>query len=113
MIRRGDLLWAGLGDPLGSEPGHRRPVLVVQADEFNASRLATIIVLSLTSNLGLTRVPGCVLLRATETGLDRDSVANASQVRTIDRGRLDQHVGTLPDQIMHLVDAALRQTLGL
>jgi mRNA interferase MazF len=110
---RGDIFWADLGDPMGSEPGYRRPVLVVQADEFNGSKLATIIILGLTTNLGLRRIPGCVVLNAAETGLTKDVVCNASQIKTIDRRRLDEHVGQLDDATMFMVDNAMRRVLGL
>jgi mRNA interferase MazF len=113
VIRRGDVCWADLGDHIGSEPGYRRPVLVVQDDPFNASRLATVIVLSLTSNLTLRSVPGCVLLTKEETGLDRDSVVNATQIKTINRERLEAGVGRLDGSVMFLVDNSLRQVLGL
>ncbi len=112
-MRRADVCWADLGDPIGSEPGFRRPVLIVQDDEFNSSKLATVIVLSMTSNLELRKVPGCVFLKASETGLDKDSVVNASQIRTIDKSRIDQHVGQLDDATMFMVDNAIRRVLGI
>lgn len=113
MSRRGDVFWADLGDPIGSEPGFRRPVLVIQSDAFNASRLATTIVLAITSNVELRKMPGCVFLAAAETGLPKDSVANLTQVRTLEKNRLAEHVGQLDDQTMFLIDTALRRVLGL
>ncbi len=112
-MNRGDVIWADLGEPIGAEPGFRRPVLVIQADPYNGSRLATVIVMSLSSNTGMRRLPGCVFLAAGETGLPKDSVANATQLRTIDRERLDQHVSHLEDSIMIAVDDALKSVLGL
>ena len=112
-MQRGDICWADLGEPLGSEPGFRRPVLVVQDDEFNASRLATVIVLSLTSNLDLRRIPGCLFLTAQETGLAKDSVVNATQIRSIDRARITEQVGRLDAQTLFMVDGCLRRVLGL
>lgn len=112
-MRRGDVCWADLGDPVGSEPGFRRPVLVVQSDLINRSKLATIIVLALTSNLEQKKLPGCVLLRDSETGLPKDSVANATQLRTIDRMRLTEQVGQLDDVTMYLIDNELRSVLEL
>ena len=112
-MQRGDIRWADLGEPIGSEPAYQRPVLVIQNDEVNRSRLATVIVLSLTSNLKLTGLPGCVLLRESETGLPKDSIANATQIRTIDRARLSDQVGQLDDAIMYLIDNALRSILAL
>jgi len=107
VMHRGDVFWADLGEPMGSEPGYLRPVLVVQADAFTASRLAT------TSNTELRKAPGCVLLTKQESGLPKDSVANATQLRTIDKGRLGTHVGQLDDATMLLIDRALQQVLAL
>ena len=110
---RGDIYWADLGDPFGSEPGHKRPILVVQSDEFNASKLATVIVLSITTNIVLRSVPGCLLLSKTETGLPHDSVCNVTQIKSMDRQRLIEHVGQLDDGTMFIVDNAMRRVLGL
>lgn len=112
-MRRGDIFWADLGEPIGSEPGFMRPVLVIQADAYNGSKLATTIVLSMISNLELRKAPGCVLLTMKETGLNKDSVANVTQLRTLDRSRLRDHVGELDDSTMFLVDSALRRVLSL
>lgn len=112
-MRRGDVFWADLGEPIGSEPGYLRPVLIIQADPFNGSKLATTIVLSMTSNLDLRKAPGCVLLTLKETGLTKDSVANVTQLRTLDKARLQDHVGQLDDATMLLVDTALRRVLSL
>ncbi len=113
VMRRGDVCWADLGDPVGSEPGFRRPVLVIQSDLINRSKLATIIVLALTSNLEHKKLPGCVFLKDSETGLPKDSVVNATQIRTIDRVRLTEQVGRLDDATMYLIDNALRAVLEL
>jgi mRNA interferase MazF len=113
VMRRGDVFWADLGEPIGSEPGFVRPVLVIQADAFNGSKLATTIVLSMTSNLELRKAPGCVLLTTKETGLNKDSVANVTQLRTLDRSRLGEHVGELDDSAMLLIDTALRRVLSI
>ncbi len=112
-MQRGDICWADLGDPVGSEPGYRRPVLIIQDDEFNSSKLATVIVLSVTSNVDLRKVPGCVLLKADETGLDKDSVVNATQIKAINKDRIDEFVGRLDDSAMFIVDNAIRRVLGL
>ena len=112
-MRRGDIFWADLGEPLGSEPGFRRPVLVIQADGYNMSKLATTIVLSLTSNIDLRKAPGCILLTKQETGLPKDSVANVTQMRTLDRIRLSEHLGQLEDSTMFVIDTALRRVLSL
>lgn len=82
---RGEIWWANLPDPVGSEPGYRRPVLVVQDDTFTQSRITTVIVVVITSNIQLAEAPGNVLLPHAVSGLPRDSVANISQVFTVDK----------------------------
>ena len=84
VVARGEVWWADLDDPRGSEPGFRRPVVIVQADAFNRSRLRTILGVILTSNTRLLDAPGNVLLPATSTGLPKDSVANVTQIVTLD-----------------------------
>ena len=112
-IQRGQIWWADLPEPRRSEPGYRRPVLVVQADSFNRSRIQTAIVAVITGNLELADVPGNVLLPARSTGLPRDSVANVSQLMTLDRSFLTEHVGTLPPRLLGTVDDCLRLVLQL
>jgi mRNA interferase MazF len=112
-IQRGDIWWADLPAPRRSEPGFRRPVLVVQADSFNRSRIQTVIVAVITSNLELAHAPGNVLLPARSSGFPRDSVVNVSQVLTIDRQFLTEHAGTLPPRLQGSVDAGLRLALQL
>ena len=111
-IRRGDILWADLGEPRGSEPGYRRPVLVVQADAINRSRIATIICVPLTSNVKLAQMPGNVLLKAADTGLDRDSVANVTLITTIDRASLSEWAGAVPERRLQQVFEGLDLVLG-
>jgi len=112
-IRRGEIWWADLPEPRRSEPGYRRPVLVIQADSFNRSRIQTAIVAAITGNLELADVPGNVLLPARSTGLPRDSVVNVSQLLTLDRSFLTEHAGTLPPRLRGFVDAGLRLVLQL
>ncbi len=112
-IQRGEIWWANLPEPRRSEPGYRRPVLVVQADAFNRSRIQTVIVAVITGNLELADVPGNVLLPARSTGLPRDSVVNVSQLLTLDRGFLTEHAGTLPPRFQGSVDSGLRIVLQL
>ena len=112
-IQRGGIWWADLPEPRGSEPGYRRPVLVVQADSFNCSRIQTAIVAVITGNLELADVPGNVLLPARSTGLPRDSVVNVSQLLTLDRGFLTELAGTLPRRLQGAVDEGLRLVLQL
>jgi mRNA interferase MazF len=112
-IQRGEIWWADLPEPRGSEPGHRRPVLVVQADSFNRSRIQTAIVAVITTNLDLAEAPGNVLLPARLAGLPRDSIVNVSQLLTLDRRFLTEHVGTLSPRLERSVDEGLRTVLNL
>jgi len=113
VVQRGEIWWAELGDPRGSEPGYRRPLLIVQADSFNRSRMETIIGVGLTSNLRLVEAPGNVLLPKRSSGLSKDSVANVSQVVTVDRDVLTERVGKAPPAVMAAVDHGLRLVLDL
>ena len=112
MIAQGEVWWADLPAPAGSEPGFRRPVVVVQTDAFNRSRLATVVCVALTSNLRWADAPGNVLLAARSTGLPKDSVANVSQIVTLDREVLTSRVGTLPDSKLQLVLLGIDIVLG-
>lgn len=113
VVERREVWWADLVDPDGSGPGFRRPVLVVQADSFNRSRIRTLIVVALTSNVRLLDAPGNVLLRASQTGLPKDSVANVSQIVTLDRDDLTERVGRISQKLMARVDAGLKLVLDL
>jgi mRNA interferase MazF len=110
---RGEIWWADLPEPRGPEPGYRRPALVVQANSFNSSSIRTIIVAAISSNLRLGNLPGNVLITRLASGLPHDSVVNVSQVFSIERQFLDDHVGTLPGRFQASVDAGLRLILGL
>jgi len=112
-IQRGEIWWADLPEPRRSEPGYRRPVLVVQANSFNRSRIQTTIVAAISTNLELADAPGNVLLPARSAGLARDSVVNVSQLLTLDRSLLTEHAGTLPPRIQRSVDEGLRTVLQL
>jgi mRNA interferase MazF len=112
-VRRGELWWASLPEPTGSGPGFRRPVVVVQADSFNASRIRTVIVAIVTSNLRLAEAPGNVALKARTTRLRRDSVANVSQLITLDRNLLTSRIGRLPAAQLQQLDEGLRLVLEL
>jgi len=112
-VRRGEVWWADLDEPRGSEPGYRRPVLIVQANSFNRSRIATVLCIVLTSNLRLVDGPGNVLVTAKAAGLSKDSVVNVSQLITLDRAFLDEQIGRLPPRLMNAVDAGLKLVLGL
>ena len=103
VVSQGDVCWASLPDPSGSGPGYRRPVVVVQGDPFNTSRLATVVVVPLTSNLRWATAPGNVPLDARRTGLPRDSVANVSQIVASDRQILTDRVGHVSDADLQLI----------
>jgi len=106
VIQRGEIYWANLPEPTGSEPGYRRPVLVIQSDDFNRSRIATAIVVVITSNLKLAEAPGNVLLPKKATGLSKDSVANISQVLTVDKRFLTEKIGDLPIHLIFALEVA-------
>jgi len=112
-MERGEVWWAHLPDPEASEPGFNRPVLVIQSNAFNRSRIRTIIAVVLTSNLRLAEAPGNVLISASDTGLPKDSVANVSQVITIDRSFLTEKCGKLPSHLIRSVEEGLRLALSL
>jgi mRNA interferase MazF len=111
--RRGEVWWASLPRPLGSGPSYRRPVLVVQANPFNESRISTVVVVTITSNTRLGSAPGNVRCEPRDTGLVRDSVANVSQVLTVDKSVLTECVGKLPVRTLAEVEDGLRLVLGL
>lgn len=112
VISQGEVWWADLADPIGSAPGYRRPVIVVQSDAFNRSRIATIVCVVLTSNLKLAEAPGNLLLRQRETGLDRDSVANVSQIVTLDKVQLTEAVGKLSQRKIEALLGGIDVVLG-
>ena len=113
MVSRGEIWWAELPAPAGSGPGYRHPVLVVQDDAFNRSRIATVIVVIVTSNPALAGAPGNVALPRRGTGLPKSSVINVSQVVTLDRSLLTRHLGHVPSAILGRVEDGLRLVLGL
>jgi mRNA interferase MazF len=113
VVERGQVWTAELGEPEGSEPGYNRPVLIVQTDAFNRSRLHTVIAVVLSTNLRLVDAPGNVLIPAKASGLKKDSVANVSQVITVDREFLMELVGRVRGQFFKDVENGLRLILGL
>lgn len=113
MVKRGQVWWAELPGPTGSGPGFTRPVLVIQADSFNKSRIHTAVVVAITSNLQLSKAPGNVSLSKNKSGLPKDSVANVSQIITLDKDSLTQAVGVLDKLTMHQVDDGIKLVLGV
>jgi mRNA interferase MazF len=112
VVSRGDIVWASFSDPIGSEPGFRRPVVVVQGDAFNASRLGTVVVVPLTSNLRWAAAPGNVQFAAERTGLPKDSVANVSQIVAVDRSILSDRAGHLGEDDIALIFSGIDLVLG-
>lgn len=113
VVERGDIWWADLRAPQGSEPGYRRPILIVQADSFNQSRLKTVIGVAVTSNIGLVDAPGNVLLPSKLSGLPKDSIANVSQIITVDRTFLTDKAGRITSHTLKNVENGLRLVLSL
>ncbi len=113
VVQRREVWWADLEEPRGSETGFRRPILVVQADSFNRSRLRTVLGLVLTSNTRLLDAPGNVLLTARNSGLPKDSVANVTQIVTLDEEYLSERTGRIAPKLMAHVDAGLKLVLDL
>jgi mRNA interferase MazF len=112
LVSQGEVWWADLGEPAGSEPGYRRPVVVVQGDMFNRSRISTVVCVALTSNVRWAEAPGNVLLTSRQTGLPKQSVANVSQIVSLDKAALDERVGKLPRSKVDLIFAGIDIVLG-
>ncbi|MCU0508789.1 MAG: type II toxin-antitoxin system PemK/MazF family toxin [Anaerolineae bacterium] len=109
VVHQGDVYWADLGTPLGSEPGYRRPVLVLQSDNLNDTRIATVVVCILTTNMRRAEAIGNVTLAAGEAGLPRPSIANVTQIYTLDRSRLGEYVGALaPRRLRQVLEGVSR-----
>ena len=110
---RGEVWWAGLQQPRGSEPGYRRPVVIVQSNSFNSSAIQTVVVAAISSNLALAAAPGNVQLPKSAAGLKKPSTVNVSQLYTLDRSFLDRRAGTLNSRQMNAVAEGLRLVLAL
>jgi len=112
-VQRGEIWWASLPDPTGSEPGYRRPVLVVQSDTFTKSAIKTVVCAAITSNLQLAAAPGNIRVAARASALPKPSVVNVSQVSALDRTFFKERIKTLDAQTMRQVDEGLRLVLNL
>jgi mRNA interferase MazF len=112
VISQGEVWWADLPEPIGSAPGFRRPVVVVQSDALNASRIQTVVCVPLTSNLRWATAPGNVALSPRLTGLTKDSVANVSQILSVDRAILTLRTGKLPHAKLELLLNGIEIMLG-
>lgn len=111
-VGQGEVWWADLGEPVGSGPGYRRPVLVVQGEAFNRSAIATVVCVPMTSNLKWAGAPGNVLVKPRDSGLAKESVANVSQIVALDRAVLIERVGKLPPEKVDLVLRGIDVVLG-
>ena len=112
VISQGEVWWADIGEPIGSAPGFRRPVIVIQSDAVNRSRIGTVVCVPLTSNLKWANAPGNVLLKCALTGLPKDSVANVSLVVSLDRDQLTERSGRLPRRQLEAILSGLDVILG-
>jgi len=112
-LKRGEVWWAELRDPVGSEPGYRRPVLVVQDNAFNQSQINTVVVAAITSNVFLSGAPGNVRLSKKACGLDKESVVNVSQILTMDKSFLSEKIGRVSSKLLEEVEKGLRLVLSL
>jgi mRNA interferase MazF len=110
---RGDIWWADFGIPFGSEPGFRRPVLIIQDDAFNRSQLNTIIVIPLTTNLALENAPGNLLIEKEKSGLSKDSVIVVSQLYAIDKRRFIEHISSVHKSIISEIEYGIKMVLGM
>jgi len=113
VIKRGQIWWAELPEPIGSGPGYRRPLLIIQSNNFNKSKINTIIAAVITSNIRLSAAPGNILLSTQKSKLPKESVINVSQLITIDKSFLTEKVNTLSNSIMANVDEGVRLVLQL
>ncbi len=112
-MKRGEIWWASMSAPRGSEPGYRRPVLIVQSNAFTDSRIQTVVASVITSNLDLAAAPGNLLVKRKKSSLPRDSVVNISQVVTLNKSFLTERIGSLSPKLMVAVDEGLKVVLGL
>jgi mRNA interferase MazF len=112
-MMRGELWWTDFGLPFGSEPGFHRPILIVQDDAFNKSKINTVIIVPLTTNLALAEAPGNVLLEKEESGLTKDSVLVVSQLSAIDKKRLIEFAGKIEKQTLEEVEEGIKLVLGM
>jgi len=113
VIKRGEIWWAKLPEPVGSGPGHKRPLVIIQSNEFNSSNINTIIAIAITTNIHLAAAPGNVLLSIKKSKLPKKSVVNISQLITIDKSFLTERIHTLSSKVMEQIDDGIRLVLKL
>ncbi|SEA98314.1 MULTISPECIES: type II toxin-antitoxin system PemK/MazF family toxin [Thiothrix] len=112
-MKRGEIWWASLEEPRGSEPGYKRPVVIISSDDFNQSRIQTVVVAIVTSNLRLANAPGNISISKRDSGLSKESVINVSQILTLDKVFLTEKVSRLPDKKILALDESLKLSLSL
>lgn len=112
-MHRGEIWWASLPEPEGSEPGYRRPVLIIQSNEFTRSKINTVVAAVITSNLSIASAPGNVLLGIRSSGLPKESVVNISQLITVDKRFLTERIKAIDPQKMKEVEDGLRLILAI
>jgi mRNA interferase MazF len=112
-MKRGEIWWASLEEPRGSEPGYKRPVVIISSDAFNQSKIQTVIVAIVTSNLRLANAPGNISIAKRDSGLLKESVINVSQILTLDKSFLVEKVGRLPDKKISVLDEGLKLSLSI
>jgi len=112
-MERGEVYWVNFGVPIGSEPGYRRPAVIIQSNTFNQTKIRTVICAVLTSNLDLLEAPGNILVEGTVSGLPKDSVLNISQIYTVDKQSLEEKIGKLPERYLHRVDISIRLVMDV
>ncbi len=113
VIKRGEIWWAELPEPTASEPGYKRPLIIIQSNDFNSSNINTIIAVIITSNIRLAAAPGNILLPATKSKLSKRSVVNVSQLITVDKSFFTEKVHTLSSKLMEQIDDGIRLVLKL
>tara|TARA_R110002072_G_scaffold112198_2_gene240992 strand:+ start:1741 stop:2085 length:345 start_codon:yes stop_codon:yes gene_type:complete len=113
VVKRGEIWWASMGEPRGSEPGFRRPVVIISSNEFNQSLIQTVICAVVTSNLKLENAPGNFVLKKSKHGIYRDSVVNISQLITLDKTFLTEQIGQLSAKQLMPLNEGLRLVLSL
>lgn len=112
-MKKGDIWWASLGEPVGSEPGYHRPVVIISSNDFNQSQIRTVIVAIITSNLRLADAPGNFKLSKKNAGIDRDSVVNVSQLMTLDKEFLTERISKLSNKHLNFLDESIKLVLNL
>jgi len=113
VVKRGEIWWVTMDEPRGSEPGYRRPVVVISSNEFNKSQIQTIIVAVITSNLHLAGAPGNIKLSINNSGLKRESVINISQLLTLDKSFITEKIGQLDNNLIHKLNSGIKLVLNV